>query len=104
MPSSLIIYFQAPEYCSDYLIFAKPLVPLCLKIFILRISKLPAKAGIIKLINQMLTDVNIIPRLLAAKIPINCRLTSPLMPSSTKVIEGITASAKKTKLIPQIRL
>ena len=65
----------------------------------LKISKLPVRAGIIKLINQMLTAVRLIPRLFALNKPNNFKLTFPRrLRSVNKAIVGITAIIKNETL------
>src|ERR1700741_806233 len=57
----------------------------------LKINKLPASAGINKLINHILTAVSPIPRLFWLNIPNNTRLTFPRRPRSVnKAMVGIT--------------
>jgi hypothetical protein len=62
---------------------------------------LPTNAGSIKLMNQTVTDVNVIPKLFAEINRINCNVISPLTPTSTNAIVGTIARAKKTMLMIQ---
>ncbi len=61
-----------------------------------KINMLPARAGMIRLITQILTDVRPIPRSLRLNNPINFKLTCPRRPRSVnKAMVGMTAITKK---------
>ena len=55
-------------------------------------------AGNTRFINQMLATVRPTPRTFVLNIPINCKLISPLRPTSTNAIDGTTAKTKNKTL------
>ena len=55
-------------------------------------------AGKTRLINQIVTAVNPIPRVFIVNIPINCKLISPLSPTSINAIVGTIANTKNKTL------
>ncbi len=57
-------------------------------------NKLPAKAGITKLINQMPEAVKTIPKVLVLAAPKSKRASCPRSPNSAKAIVGTTAMAR----------
>ena len=64
----------------------------------LKINKLPATAGITKLMNQIVAVANPIPRLFALNTLSSCKLTSPRNPNSAIAKLGIMASTRKMTL------
>ena len=65
----------------------------------LKINKLPAKAGIIRFMNHILTAVKLIPRLFLLNNPTSIRLTFPLNPKSVNsAIVGMAVNTKKETL------
>lgn len=67
----------------------------------LKINKLPAMAGMIRLITQMPAVVKIIPALLVLNNPVSISPIFPLNPNSAMAKVGITAMTKNETLTAQ---